>query len=827
MLTKITLRPLCLIAGILLLHACSGGGSGGDGPSSGGTVGSSSNSGGSSLPAVSYYSAAKPLLDRYCVNCHNAEGVAPFPLESYAQVYGKRSALVYVLESGAMPPLGFAGPNANDTALLLGWLADGAPEGDASQTPVSVVTGQYTYHRDVRPIMEAKCEGCHVEGGIAPFPFGSYQSVVAVAAAAAFSVRNGSMPPWLPTKGYTPFRHEGGLKPEQKYILLDWLEGDLAEGNPADYVAADAAVESNPLDFNLTLKMPQAYTPTVRPDDHRCFAIEWPLDEFTYVTGVDVTPDQVEEVHHVIVSIAEPEDAALYYAAGGQDGRPGWHCLGAGGVSGAPLPRQIGGWVPGAGRERSAKGLGTGVKPGSVMVVQMHYNTLVSEPVPDQSLIRVATADEVDRPARGFLLTDPRWLSPGGMPIPAGDPAVSHEIFLPAFILANVFGQEAGLTGADPWVMHQGFLHMHGLGSGGRTTLIRADGTQQVILDVRKWDFNWQSTYGFDRELLIQPNDLIKLECTWDNSQQNQQFVDGVQQITKYVEWGDGTGDEMCLMSILMSQPLANYDYSYSPSVYVESPVYRQRFAAGDLVPLKLILNNFALHDPDEAEDEGHDQDHSQLYTGHYHVYLDEGTEPLIGWDDNYYFPLPDDMAPGIHTLRVDLRGPDHHALGIGQSVEIDIAEQAAAQSNALVDADSWVEQGAGDDSLAAHRPANVDCPVNSWYNEDGALEVETGYCNYLSVSQPSKAAIRAGDTVHLVLWHADLAFEKPASAHVAVSIAGQLIWEAEVNIPTKAEIYDLRIPVAFDAPEGSTVEYHLHNHGYNSWTLLELEVER
>jgi len=77
------------------------------------------------------------------------------------------------------------------------------------------------------------------------------------------------------------------------------------------------------------------------------------------------------------------------------------------------------------------------------------------------------------------------------------------------------------------------------------------------------------------------------------------------------------------------------------------------------------------------------------------------------------------------------------------------------------------------------------------------------------------------------VLWHGDLVFEEPATAHVAVSIAGEVIWQQEVEIPAEAEIYDLRIPVNFDAPEGSTVEYHLHNHGYNTWTLLELEVER
>lgn len=827
---------------LLVLASCGGGGGSSSSSSTSDQAGGGATKG---LPEVSYHSTAKPLLDRYCSSCHGAAGVeagiAPFSLENYAQVAGKISALVYVTEADTMPPLGYAGMNTRDTELFLGWLEDGAPEGDISQTPKAATSGKFTYHRDVRPIVEAKCAVCHEEGGIAPFPLGDYQSVKAVAAAALFSLHNRTMPPWPPTEGYTPFVQSQGLTREQNYIISDWLAGDMEVGNPSDYVAPALVSKGEALTFNISEKLPQPYTPTLRPDDHRCFAIPWPEEEFTYVIGVDVTPDQIDEVHHVIVSIAEPEDAATYYAAGGEDGRPGWHCLGMGGVDGAPFPRQIGGWVPGAGRDPSPTGLGTGVEPGSVMIVQMHYNTLVAEPKPDQSVIRVATTDQVERPARGFLITDPAWLSEGNMLIPAGDPDVSHEIFLPATLLARFFGESAGISENDSWVLHQGFLHMHGLGTDARTTLYRADGTKQVILDIRDWDFNWQGTYFFDREMLIQPGDYIKLECTWDNSQENQEFVNGVQQTAKDTQWGDGTGDEMCLTSVLMSGLKEGVDYSYSPMVYIESPTHMQRFAPGDLVPLRLLLNNFDLHDPGEHDHENaqmHDgtnhsgagDDHGSVYAGHYHVYLDsddDDADHLTAWDDSYYFALPDDIAPGKHTLRVNLRGPDHHGLGIEHSVDIEVTDATAVQGISLVDVDAWKQQSGSQDTLSGHRSAGAECPTNSWYNEDGALEVETGYCNYLSVSQPSLAAVNAGDSLHIVLWHGDLAFEDPAVAHVAVTVDGNIVWQDTVDIPAEAEIYDLRIPVEFDAPVGSKVEYHLHNHGFNTWTLLALDIER
>ena len=543
----------------------------------------------------------------------------------------------------------------------------------------------------------------------------------------------------------------------------------------------------------------------------------------------------------MIVSIAEPEDADTYYAAGGEDGRPGWHCLGMGGIGGSPLPRQIGGWVPGAGREPPPEGTGIGIKPGSVMIVQMHYNTLVAEPKPDQSLILVETAQQVDRPSSSFLIADPNWLAPGGMPIAAGDPNARHEVTLPTNILALVRGEPAGIGFEDPWVMHAGFIHMHTRGTTGRLTLLRKNGTRQVMLDIRDWDFNWQSTYGFERELLMEPGDRIKLECTWDNTQANQDIVNGVQQKPKYIEWGDGTGDEMCLYSVLMTEPKEGYDYSYAPTVHIETPTYRQQFAAGELVPLKLLFNNFTLHDPGEHDhsdaalhsDSGHSgegDDHSQVYSGHYHVYLDsndDDDEHLTAWDSSYFYQLPEDIEPGIHTLKVSLRGGDHHALGIEQEVKIQVTEAATSEGSSLIDVNAWSEQAAAADNFPGHRPADTDCPDSSWYNEDGALEVETGYCRYLSLVQPGLTDVRAGDSLHLVLWHADLAFAKPAKAHVAVTLAGKRVWEQSISIPAEANIYDLRIPVNFDAPAGSEVEFHLHNHGYNSWTLLRLEVER
>ena len=217
-----------MVAVSLLVVAATGCGGGGGGSSS--PVSSDVVAQGTDAPQISWYSAAQPLLQRYCVACHIDGGPAPFPLETYEQVYGKRSALAFVLEAETMPPLGFADLKSAETGILLQWLADGAPLGDASQAPYKQIDAGFTYHGNTRAIIEKNCVTCHVDGGVAPFPLDSYDKVKAVAAAAAFSVENGTMPPWPPTKGYSRFKHDRALSAEDEFALTNWLAGNLKIG---------------------------------------------------------------------------------------------------------------------------------------------------------------------------------------------------------------------------------------------------------------------------------------------------------------------------------------------------------------------------------------------------------------------------------------------------------------------------------------------------------------------------------------------------------------------------------------------------------------------
>jgi hypothetical protein len=144
-----------------------------------------------------------------------------------------------------------------------------------------------------------------------------------------------------------------------------------------------------------------------------------------------------------------------------------------------------------------------------------------------------------------------------------------------------------------------------------------------------------------------------------------------------------------------------------------------------------------------------------------------------------------------------------------------------------LVDNTRWEANGAKTDPFIDERPETVECPDWSFGEENGTLEVDTGGCEYLSVSQPSLSEAKAGDTVHISLWHDVLFAAEPATGHAAITLGGDLLWEKTFEIPSYPSAHSPQILLEKDYPEGSPILFHLHNHGSNNWRLLSMSLER
>lgn len=424
-----------------------------------------------------------------------------------------------------------------------------ASSGDAEVDPDAPEPqdATYTYWRDAKAVIDAKCGSCHQPGDVAPFPLVTYDDVRAVAAVLPASIETDTMPPWPPAAGCEDYMHSRALDQEDRQLLLTWLDEGAPEGDPDQAPEPDPDSDPEPSEWTptMTVEMGTAYTPVTEPDDYRCFLVPWPETQTQYITGYRVIPGNRELVHHVIMFNGTGDTVAELQALDDADPGPGYECFGGTGTQ----TDWIGSWVPGSDTNMLPAGTGIRIEPGSMMVLQMHYNTLSSEPASDETAVELVLSDHVDTPALTVPFTNFQWVT-GTQPmhIPAGDPQVTHTFDLSAkgpmleFLLADL-----DLGPDDPFVIHSAGLHMHTLGTAGSISRLRDNGDEDCMLRIDQWDFSWQGGYSFREPIRVDPQDQLRISCTWDNSAQNQPTVDGQVLEPRDVTWGEGTNDEMCL----------------------------------------------------------------------------------------------------------------------------------------------------------------------------------------------------------------------------------------------------------------------------------------
>jgi len=152
------------------------------------------------------------------------------------------------------------------------------------------------------------------------------------------------------------------------------------------------------------------------------------------------------------------------------------------------------------------------------------------------------------------------------------------------------------------------------------------------------------------------------------------------------------------------------------------------------------------------------------------------------------------------------------------------------AMPRALVDVEAWTPVP-GDAVPEAFRPladARISCdPIDGFgpepFGGDVVFEVNTGYCNWGTFEQPLADDVAAGELVQPRLWHFQLTAPAPAEGYAAVAIGDDVEWEYRVAIPSDSALAADGWIAEDDIPAGTPIRFHVHNHGINSWNLVEV----
>lgn len=402
----------------------------------------------------------------------------------------------------------------------------------ASEEPsklVAATSRPVTYYRDVKPIVDEKCTQCHMVGGGGHFSLQTYDDVKRLAGAVGHAVAEGIMPPWRAAGPLGQYAGDRRLTDEQKSILLGWVEQGAPEGDPSDAPRREPTPRRGLKRVDASLGI-GTYMPK-DGDDYRCFVLDWDNEETTYITGLSIEPGDKELVHHGIVYLVSPERAQSVRDADAKDPEPGYRCMGG---TGAWLTS----YEPGGYGEENPGGVGFRVRPHSVLMVQMHYNTL-SKKGPDNTRVEVTFEKEVDRVGEVDLIT---VMSGNRLKIPAGQKDVKHRYQ----------GRPATFQSAGTYDFFWADLHAHTRATSMKMGIIRSGETEEEnLLNIPEWSFAWQETYLFKKPVRFYPGDKMYVECIFDNTAENQPIVNGERLPVRDVYWGERTVDEMCLGNVL------------------------------------------------------------------------------------------------------------------------------------------------------------------------------------------------------------------------------------------------------------------------------------
>lgn len=484
-----------------------------------------------------------------------------------------------------------ASPNTTDTtapattsteATVAATTSTVAPSttSDASDTSGGVRT--VAFANDVAPILAANCASCHTGAGpgAAHLPLDTAGDAGEASFEIDAATRIGYMPPWPAGDGDVAFHGDRRLSAEQLEIISTWAAG----GGQLD-VDPSTAIEPTetavaPIERDVVMVGQPYQGSTDLRDDYRCQIYDPSLIEPAFLQGYGLEADRTEVVHHALLFYAEASTRAMAEQADAADPAIGWECGGLAGFAGdSGETRQIMSWGPGQDPTVLPADTGIPLQPGDFFVTQIHYHyeSKWNDLPPDESAIVIDLAsDEVIEAAGGTL--DPieltLYLGPAEIPcstdevgplcdrsaasaqlIETWGPMAGRIADFLMFTCGATVEDFAGMTDgiasstcdqpATPGRIVSVWGHMHELGATFRMTLNPDTPDEVVLLDIPRWDFDWQLDYRPVETIVLDADDVIRVECSWDRS-----LLDDDAE-PRYIMWAEGTADEMCYSQIV------------------------------------------------------------------------------------------------------------------------------------------------------------------------------------------------------------------------------------------------------------------------------------
>jgi peroxiredoxin len=360
---------------------------------------------------------------------------------------------------------------------------------------------QISYEKTIAPMLSEHCVACHREGGIAPWQMSNYDMVRGFSPMIREVIRTKRMPPWHADPHYGVFSNDRSLTPSQTKMLVHWIEAGSPRGSgedPLTKVKKDWPVWAlgKP---DLIVNLPKFDVPATGVIPYQMWTVDNPLDHDVWVRAVDFLPGARSNLHHIIATI-------------GGEMVPG--------AKRDPGDGSLADYVPGSEPLQIPPESGILLKKGAKFGFQAHY-TVNGKETTDTTQMGLYFMDKPPQYRyRAAIMANPK------IKIPANTKIYTNDA-------THTFDQEVLVYSLHP--------HAHFRGSAAEFVAQYPDGREEVLLNVPRYEFNWQTTYVLKTPVVLPAGTKVKYIMSYDNSTQNKANPDP----NREVPWGQQTWDEM------------------------------------------------------------------------------------------------------------------------------------------------------------------------------------------------------------------------------------------------------------------------------------------
>ncbi|HEV7224285.1 MAG TPA: redoxin domain-containing protein, partial [Pirellulales bacterium] len=367
-------------------------------------------------------------------------------------------------------------------------------------------TGDITYSKHIAGIIQRRCLECHRPGQAAPFALTSYRETIGWSETIREVLEAGRMPPWHANPEFGHFTNDRRLPEDEKRRILRWIDNGMPEGEPVAAAPAEKAfvdgwrIAKPDVEFS----MPKTFTVPAKGSLRlQYFVVDPGFTEDKWIQQAEVRPGNRSVIHHLI----------LYYAPPGRNPKQGE----------AALFNTLAIYAPGLPVSAFPHGAAKRIPAGSRLGFEVHYAPNGRE--------------QTDRSTAGLVFADAKQ--------------VEKELLVAmavntAFRIApgvDDYRIEAEYRFDQDMRLYSMLPHMHLRGKTFRFDAVYPDGRRETLLDVPRYDFNWQYSYALAEPKRMPAGTVVHCAATFDNSSDNLSNPDPAATIG----WGDETTEEMMI----------------------------------------------------------------------------------------------------------------------------------------------------------------------------------------------------------------------------------------------------------------------------------------